>query len=79
MFAHHYVSKQRHSHFNCIDLLCTAQYHENIQYPGVHYGIGDDEDEYHRLVPGQWRQGVNMQDMEKVTAGNQMTNKKDYI
>ena len=34
-----------------------------IQYPGVHYGIVDD-DEHLRLVPGQWRQGVNLQDME---------------
>ena len=60
MFAHHYESKQRHCHFNCIGLLSTAQYHETIRYPGVHYGIGDDEDKYHRLVPGQWRQGVNL-------------------
>ena len=33
----------------------------------------DDEDEHHRLVPGQWRQGVNLQDMEGVTAGNRDT------
>ena len=35
--------------------------------------IGDDEDEYHKLVPGQWRQGANLQDMEEVTAGNRDT------
>ena len=44
-----------------------------IRYPGVHHGIGDDEDEHHRLVPGQWRQDVNLQDMEEVTAGNRVT------
>ena len=44
-----------------------------IQYPGVYHGIGDDEDEYHRLVHGQWRQGVKLQDMEEVTAGNRDT------
>ena len=39
-----------------------------IQYPGVHQGIVDDEN--YRPVPGQWRQGVNLQDMEEVTGGN---------
>ena len=38
----------------------------------MHHGIGDNEDEYNRLVPGQWRQGVNLQEME-VTAGNRDT------
>ena len=41
-----------------------------IQYPDVHQGIMDDKDDNHRLVPGQWRQGVNLQNMEEVTAGN---------
>ena len=44
-----------------------------IQYPGVQHGIGDNEDGYNRLVPGQWRQGVNLQDMGEVTAGNRDT------
>ena len=41
-----------------------------IRYPGVHHGIVDDEDEHHRLVHRQWRQGVNLQDIEEVIAGN---------
>ena len=28
------------------------------------HGIGDDE--YRRLVPGQWRHGVNLQHLEEV-------------
>ena len=43
---------------------CVLHNIMRIRYPGVHHGIVDDEDEHHRLVPGQWRQGVNLQDME---------------
>ena len=43
----------------------------------MHHGIVDDENEHHRIVPGQWRQGVNLQDMEEVTAANRERN-KDY-
>ena len=39
----------------------------------MHHGIVDDEDEHHRLLPGQWRQGVNLQGMEEVTADNRDT------
>ena len=39
----------------------------------MHHGIGGDEDEYHRLVPGQWRQGVKMKGIEEVTAGKRDT------
>ena len=61
MFAHHCESKQRHCHFNCIGLWCTIMV------------FGDDGDEYHKLVHGQWRQSVKLQDMEEVTAGNRDT------
>ena len=71
MFAHYYESKQRHCHFSCIGLLCTTQYHEN-SLPGGASCIVDNEDEHHWLVPGQWRQGVNLQGME-VNAGNRDT------
>ena len=48
---------------------CVLHSFMRIRYAGVHHGIGDDKDD-HRLVPGQLRQGVNLQDMEEVTAGN---------
>ena len=40
-----------------------------ILYPGVHQGTVKYEDENQSMVPGQWRQGGNLQDMEEVTAG----------
>ena len=52
---------------------CALHNIMRIQYPGVHQGIGDDEDDNHRLVPGQRRQGVNLQDIGEITAGNKDT------
>ena len=66
-------------------LLTTMNTMHNIMrtwYPGLHHGILDDEDEYYRLVSGQWRQGVNLKDMEEVTAGNkdtQIAKKQTYL
>ena len=48
---------------------CVLHNIMRIRYPGVHHGSVYDEDKHHRLVPRQWRQGVNLQDMEEVTAG----------
>ena len=39
---------------------CVLHNIMRIQYPGVHNAIVNYEDEHHRLVPRQWRQGVNL-------------------
>ena len=50
--------------------LCTKKsfasfYAANIS-PGVHQGIEDHENDNHRLLPRQWRQGVNLQDVGRL-------------
>ena len=52
---------------------CALHNIMRIRYPGVYHGIVDNEDEHHKLVPGQWRQGLNWQDMGELTAGNRDT------
>ena len=37
-----------------------------LRYPGIHQGLGDEEDDNHRVIPGQWRQGACLQDIEDV-------------
>ena len=43
-------------------------------YPAAHVGLVDIEDENHQVIPGAWREGVDMHNMDDVAgAGNQMT------
>ena len=44
-----------------------------LRYPGIHQGIADEEDDNHRVIPGQWRQGACLQDIEEVAGGNRDT------
>ena len=41
-----------------------------LRYPGIHQGIADEEDDNHRVIPGQWRQGACLQDIGEVAGGN---------
>ena len=43
-----------------------------LRYPGVHQEIADGG-KNHSLVTVQWRQGVNLQDMEEATGSNMDT------
>ena len=43
------------------------------RYPTGHVGLVDTEDDNHHVVPGAWREGLNMHDMDNVAAGNQVT------
>ena len=57
-----------------IVLVCCVLHNiMRIPYPGVHHGIRNSEDEYHRLVHRQWRQVVNLHCMEEATAYNRDT------
>ena len=44
-----------------------------IRYPGQQNALVDQEDEDHQVVPGAWRDGRNMEDMEDVAGGNRAT------
>ena len=52
---------------------CTLHNIMRLRYPGIHQGLGDEEDDNHRVIPGQWRQGACLQDIEDVTGGNRDT------
>ena len=39
-------------------------------YPALHNILLDQEDEEHNLVPGQWREQSNMQDVQQVAGPN---------
>ena len=52
---------------------CTLHNSMRLGYPGIHQGIPDEEDENHRVIPGQWSQGVCLQDIDDVASGNRDT------
>ena len=56
-------------------VLACCMFHNimRLRYPGIHQGLGDEEDDNHRVIPGQWRQGACLQDIEDVTGGNRDT------
>jgi hypothetical protein len=39
-------------------------------FPGVHHQQLDREDRQHNIIPGEWRRGRNMTDIERVVAPN---------
>jgi hypothetical protein len=58
---------------NIVLACCTLHNLLRIRYPVVNIGLIDAEDNEHHLVPGAWRNGVNMHDMENVAGGNLAT------
>ena len=44
-----------------------------LRHPGIYQGLADEEDDNHRVIPGQWRQGACLQDIEDVAGGNRDT------
>ena len=49
---------------------CTLHNIMRLRYPGIHQGIADEENDNHRVIPGQWRQGACLQDIEDVAGGS---------
>ena len=43
------------------------------RYPALQNVLLDQEDEEHNLVPGQWRQHANMQDIQQIVGPNRDT------
>ena len=52
---------------------CTLHNIMRLRYPGIHQAIADEEGDNHRVIPGQWRQGACLQDIEDVDGGNRDT------
>ena len=57
-----------------IVLACVCLHNiMRIRYPGLQNAALDQEDNEHRLIPGAWRQGRNMADVDNVVCGNRLT------
>ncbi len=41
-----------------------------MQYPGLQNALLDQEDDQHHVIPGEWRNGANMQDVDNLICGN---------
>ena len=52
---------------------CTLQDIMKVRYPQIHQGIADEEDDNHRVIPRQCRQGAFLQDIEDVVGGKRDT------
>ena len=44
-----------------------------LRYPGIQNALLDQEDDQHVVIPGAWRDEVNMADVEDVRGGNRAT------
>ena len=44
-----------------------------LHFPALQNAVLDEEDQNHQLVPGEWRNGAQMQDVHNVVGGNQLT------
>ncbi len=44
-----------------------------IWYPGPQNAVIDQEDNNHNIVPGKWRNGVQMHDVPAIDHGNHAT------
>ena len=42
-------------------------------YPGLQNAVLDQEDNDHNIIPGAWRDGLNMQDVHNIVGGNRAT------
>ena len=44
-----------------------------VRYPTLQNAVLDQEDQNHQLVPGDWRNGAQMRDVDNVVGGNRQT------
>lgn len=44
-----------------------------MRYPALQNAVLDQEDENHEVIPGFWRNGANLDDMEQIRGGNYST------
>ena len=57
-----------------IVLTCTCLHNlMRMRYPGLQNPLLDQENVNHQLVPGTWRDGLNMQDIDNIAGGNHTT------
>ena len=57
-----------------IVLACVCLHNlMRIRYPALQNAAFDQEDNQHQVVPGSWRNGLNMQDVDNIVGGNHAT------
>ncbi len=44
-----------------------------MRYPGLQNVLLNQEDDQHHVIPGEWRNGVNMQDVDNLVSDNRTT------
>lgn len=68
--------RQRPKTVESIVLACICLHNLmrlSLRYPALQNAVVDQEDDQHEVVPGGWRNGVNMQDMNSIVGGNRTT------
>ena len=56
---------------HAIVLACVCLHNiMKVRYPGEENPLMDQEDVNHNLIPGAWREGVNMDDVQNTRGGN---------
>lgn len=57
-----------------IVLACVCLHNlMRMRYPALQNAVLDQEDNQHQVVPGAWRNGLNMQDVDDIMGGNRIT------
>jgi hypothetical protein len=70
------LTKMKQSPKTVTDIVlacCCLHNIMRLRYPAAQNCLLDVEDENHHVVPGAWREGVNMHDMQSVAGANQAT------
>ncbi len=54
-----------------------------MRYPGHQNALLDQEDDQHHVIPREWLNGANMQDVDNLVCGNRTTimakKQRDYL
>ncbi len=76
--------KQEPETVKFIVLACVCLHNlMRMRYPGLQNALLDQEDDQHHVIPGEWRNGANMQDVDNLVRGNQTAimakKQKEYL
>ena len=65
------VTNQKPDTVHDIELACICLHNiMRVRYPGDQNLLMDQEDDDHQVILGNWRDGVNMDDMQMTRGGN---------
>ena len=67
------LSQVRRTVENAFGILANRFAALLTRYPALQNDVLDQEDENHKMIPGSWRNGANLDDMEQIRDGNYST------